>query len=286
MRLDSSSLLNYLLQRFGKNTIERLDMGPLFFRAVIQGKEKMAAALKACPWVHLSEDELNFQCSWSNVLTREYICADLLEFYYRCCQVGASLSENTYTAFKGRSPNWDIPIEAFKSSRITRCTQIWKALCRYFETFQESGLYLPYEPRNSATSLPRQLNPLARLHVYFILTGPYSSALWSHYFTELTRRCVVRSLTSHISQSSHYSPPSITRHLRARFYLFDTCAEILEHLAMRLNSEPTDPSSKNDANFSVLLRLVCCLLDLGIGFLLWNMGLPKHGTQDRGEALK
>jgi hypothetical protein len=86
MRLDSSSLLNYLLQHFGKNTIERLNMEPLFLGAVIQGKEKMAAALKACPWAHLSEDELNFQCNWSNVLVREYICADLLEFYYRCCQ--------------------------------------------------------------------------------------------------------------------------------------------------------------------------------------------------------
>jgi hypothetical protein len=74
--------------------------------------------------------------------------------------------------------------------------------------------------------------------------------------------------------------------LRAQLYLFDTCAEILEHLAMHLNSEPKDPSSKNDANFCVLLRLVCCLLDLGIGFLLWNMGLPKHGTQDRGEILR
>jgi hypothetical protein len=105
MRLDSWSLLNYLLQHFGKNTIERLDVGPLFLRAVIQGKEKMAAALKACPWVHLSEDELNFQCNWSNVMVREYICADLLEFNYRCCQFGASLPENTCTAFKSRNPN-------------------------------------------------------------------------------------------------------------------------------------------------------------------------------------
>jgi hypothetical protein len=291
MRLDSSSLVNYLLQHFGRNTIHRLDMGPLFLRAVIQGKEKMAAALKTCPWVHLSEDELIFQCNWSNVMVREYICADLLEFYYRCCQVGASLPENKCTAFKGRSPSWGIPIKAFKSSSITRCKQSWEVLFRYFEIFQESGLYLPYKPPNAATSLPRQLNSLDRLLVYSILTGPHFSALWTLYSTELICRRGVRSFTSYVSQFSHYStrslpyrmPPADSRLLLLRL----TWAEMTRHLIPKLERELKDRSTNTDNDSCLLLDLSYCLIMwLQTGILSWSSGIPEDVNQDHGKILQ
>jgi hypothetical protein len=240
-RLNSSILIEYLLEYLQKFILGHLDMSHLLLGATIQGKDKAAAAFRSCSWAQLSKSSLEFHRNWNHVIVPDETCFDLLELYHRCCQRGVSYTTEVLGVFTGQAPKWNISCEDFESSRRSLYMESCTKLYVYFEAFRKAD-YTGIRSGNASKRFRGPLKPYDRLFVYQILMGPHSSPLWSLYHDNMMQRQNLGLLAGYLTRSL-YTPRDHSSTQLFDLSFSDKIVSILGDLLHRNSSHHPDEGS-------------------------------------------
>ena len=191
IRLDSSRLLMFVLQRTSKATLDALDTNAMFLKAIVQGSKNSIHILEDYAWFPISTDARSMNTAWKSLMADNRACTAILALHSRYISNGLRMPGNTITA--DTKSIWEL-LRTLEPVVVAHYVQLWS-------TYQTSS----FSDRRIAPTdcgvteqafiniqTPQSLH--RRLEAYMVLSGPYSSFLRDVYAVQFFRQTAVQRL--------------------------------------------------------------------------------------------